>query len=106
MNGDEQPGENPSESAEQPDEVVRNDKVGTRFELAARIRRVATPGKANAGDEVDERESGEHPDESQERRSEKRTDRGRWNEEDSDVPSFERGAKPTRAGLLQATARK
>jgi len=60
---------------------------------------------ADAGDEVDERESG---------RESRRISRevvgnnrpGPMEREDSDVISFERGAKPMRAGILQATARK
>lgn len=34
LNGGEQSGETPDEMAEKPDEVVRNDEVGTRFEVA------------------------------------------------------------------------
>jgi len=105
VNGDEKPGENPGESAEQTDEVVRNDEVGTRFELAARVRSGGntagrrTPGmrsmKGNRGRTLTNPKRGDR----------QTTDRGRWSGNDSDVLPFERGAKPTRAGFQQTTAR-
>jgi len=70
VNGDEKPGENPGESAEQTDEVVRNDEVGTRFELAARVRSGGnTMGRRTPGMRSMKGNWGENPDESQERRS-------------------------------------
>jgi len=91
LNGDEQSGENPDESAEQTGKVVQNGEVGTRTELAARFRSGGnTTGRRTPGTRSMKGHRSASSDESQEKAVGKQTDRGRWNGKTAMSPVRER----------------